>query len=99
MKKSLSNIKKKALKAKAHALKPTVMIGQHGLTDAVLAEIDIALNAHELIKIGIRGADKNERIEQGKKIESQLNADVIDQIGGVTVLYRPAASLLLNQTK
>ena len=91
MKKSLSNIKKKALKSKAHALKPPVMIGQHGLTDAVLAEIDIALNAHELIKIGVRGADKNERIEQGKKIESQLNADVIDQIGGVTVLYRPAA--------
>ena len=92
MKKSLSNIKKKALKAKAHALKPTVMIGQHGLTDAVLAEIDIALNAHELIKIGIRGADKNERIEQGKKIEAQLNADVIDRIGGVTVLYRPLAA-------
>lgn len=92
MKKSLSNIKKKALKAKAHALKPTVMIGQNGLTDAVLAEIDIALNAHELIKIGIRGADKNERIEQGKKIETQLNADVIDQIGGVTVLYRSLAA-------
>ena len=92
MKKSLSNIKKKALKAKAHALKPTVMIGQHGLTDAVLAEIDIALNAHELIKIGIRGADKNERIEQGKKIETHLNADVIYQIGGVTVLYRPLAA-------
>ena len=92
MKKSLSNIKKKALKAKAHVLKPTVMIGQHGLTDAVLAEIDIALNAHELIKIGIRGTDINERIEQGKKIEAQLNADVIDQIGGVTVLYRPLAA-------
>ena len=44
-------MKKKALKAKAHVLKPTVMIGQHGLTDAVIAEIDIALNAHELIKI------------------------------------------------
>lgn len=88
---NLANTKKKSLKAKAHALKPTVMVGQRGLTDAVLAEIDIALNAHELIKIGIRGADKNERIEQGKKIESQLNADVIDQIGGVTVLYRPAS--------
>ena len=85
-----ANTKKKSLKAQAHALKPTVMVGQRGLTDAVLAEIDIALNAHELIKIGIRGADKNERIEQGKKIESQLNADVIDQIGGVTVLYRSA---------
>ena len=93
MKKPLSNIKKKALKAQAHALKPSVMIGQHGLTDAVLAEIDIALNAHELIKIGIRGVDKNERIKQGMKIESHLNAKVIDQIGGVTILYRPFAIL------
>jgi len=65
------------------------MIGQSGLTEAVLAEIDIALNAHMLIKISIRGTDKKERIEQGKKIASQLNADVIDQIGGITVLYRP----------
>lgn len=65
------------------------MIGQSGLTEAVLAEIDIALNAHVLIKISIRGTDKKERIEQGKKIASQLNADVIDQIGGITVLYRP----------
>ena len=89
---NLANTKKKSLKAKAHALKPTVMVGQRGLTDAVLAEIDIALNAHELIKIGIKGADKNERIEQGKKIEAQLNANVIDQIGGVTVLYRPLAA-------
>ena len=65
------------------------MIGQSGLTEAVLAEIDIALNAHVLIKISIRGTEKKERIEQGKKIASQLNADVIDQIGGITVLYRP----------
>ena len=65
------------------------MIGQSGLTEAVLAEIDIALNAHVLIKISTRGAGKKERIEQGKKIASQLNADVIDQIGGITVLYRP----------
>ena len=64
------------------------MIGQSGLTEAVLAEIDIALNVHVLIKISIRGTDKKERIEQGKKIASQLNADVIDQIGGITVLYR-----------
>ena len=87
--KKLSNSDRKSLRSQAHPLKPVVMIGQSGLTEAVLAEIDIALNAHVLIKISIRGADKKERIEQGKKIASQLNVDVIDQIGGITVLYRP----------
>ena len=87
--KKLSNSERKNLRSQAHPLKPVVMIGQSGLTEAVLAEIDIALNAHMLIKISIRGTDKKERIEQGKKIASQLNADVIDQIGCITVLYRP----------
>ena len=87
--KKLSNSERKNLRSQAHPLKPVVMIGQSGLTEAVLAEIDIALNVHVLIKISIRGTDKKERIEQGKKIASQLNADVIDQIGGITVLYRP----------
>ena len=91
--KKISNSEKKNLRAQAHPLKPVDMIAQSGLTDAVLAEIDIALNAHALIKVSIRGADKKERIEQGKKIESQLNADVIDQIGGITVLYRPNHNL------
>ena len=90
MKKNLSNVEKKALRKKAHSLKPVVMIGQHGLTDAVLAEIDIALNSHELIKIRIRGADKNKRAEQCAQIEHQLNSEVVHQIGGITVLYRPA---------
>ena len=89
MKNNLSNIEKKALRKKAYLLKPVVMIGQLGLTDAVLAEVDIALNAHELIKIRIRGADKGKRTEQTSKIEHQLNASVIHQIGGITVLYRP----------
>jgi len=66
------------------------MIGQHGLTDAVLTEVDVALNAHELIKVRIRGADKDERTEQCAQIGHQLNAEVVHQIGGIAVLYRPA---------
>ena len=89
MEKNLSNVEKKALRKKAYSLKPVVMIGQRGLTDAVLAEVDIALNAHELIKIRIRGADKKKRTEQCGKIEQQLNAEVVHQIGFITVLYRP----------
>ena len=89
MKKNISNIEKKEFRKKAYSLKPYVMIGQHGLTDAVLAEIDVALNAHELIKIRIRGANKNKRSEQCLQIEQQLNAEIVHQIGLVTVLYRP----------
>ena len=90
MKINLSNIEKKALRKKAYSLKPVVMIGQKGLTEAVIAEIDIALITHELIKVRIRGADKNKRNEQCLQIEHQLNAEVINQIGGIIVLYRPA---------
>ena len=89
MKKNLSDIKKKELRKRAYSLKPFVIIGQHGLTDSVLAEINVALNAHELIKIRIREADKNVRSQQCLKIEKHLDAKIIHQIGFITVLYRP----------
>ena len=88
---NLSSTKKKDLRKKAYSLKPYVMIGQYGLTDAVLTEIDLALKAHELIKIRIRGSDKNKRSLQCLKIEQELNATVIHQVGFITVLYRPKA--------
>ena len=94
MKKNITNIKKKELRKKAYSLKPFVMIGQNGLTDAVLAEIDIALNAHELIKIRIRGVDKNKRSELFLRIEQKLDAEVIHQIGFITVLYRPKSEII-----
>ena len=86
---NLSNSERKNLRTQAHPLKPVVMIGKLGLTEAVLSEIDIALNAHELIKVSIRGANKDERIKQGKNIENLLGAEVVSQIGSITVLYRP----------
>ena len=89
MEKNLTNINKKALRKKSYSLKPVVMIGQRGLTDAVIAEVDIALSAHELIKVRTRGADKNKRNQQCAQIEQQLNAEVVNQIGGITILYRP----------
>ena len=89
MKSTLSNLEKKALRAKAHSLKPSVIIGQHGLTEAVLAEIDVALNANELIKVRIRGADKIKRTGLCEQMEKQLNAEVVDQIGFIAVLHRP----------
>jgi RNA-binding protein len=48
---ALSNLQKRHLRSQAHHLKPVVMIGQHGLKDSILAELDIALDAHELVKV------------------------------------------------
>ena len=88
MEKNISNFEKKALRKKAHLLKPVVMIGYQGLTVGVITEVDIALNAHELIKVRIRGVDKNKRDEYNFTMENKLNAQVVHQIGGITVLYR-----------
>jgi RNA-binding protein len=92
MKNNLSKDKRKQLQKKASTLKPIIMIGQKGLTDSVLAEIDSALNIHELIKIRSRGVDKDECKEQRLKIEQHLNADVVHRIGFITVFYRTATN-------
>lgn len=78
---------KKKLKAQAHGLKPVVMVGQAGLTDAVLAETEIALNAHELIKVKIR-AERDERNQISEKICTGTNATLIQSIGQIAVIYR-----------
>ena len=88
MKINLPNIKRKELRKKAYSLKPVVIIGQRGLTDSILNEIDVALNAHELIKIRIRGVDKKVLSEQCLKIEQKLDAEIIHQIGFRTVFFR-----------
>jgi RNA-binding protein len=78
---------KKKLKAQAHGLKPVIIVGQAGLTDAVLAEIEIALNTHELIKVKIR-AERDDRKQISEKICVSTGAELIQSIGQVTVIYR-----------
>lgn len=55
---NLSTKQKQHLKGLAHGLKPVVLMGANGLTEAVLAEIEIALNHHELIKVKIASEDR-----------------------------------------
>ena len=83
----MKSIERKKLKAQAHALNPVVMIGQAGLTEAVLSEIDVALNCHELIKIRIR-AERPERKQMSDKICEETGADLIQSIGQIAVIYR-----------
>ena len=83
----MNSVDKKQLRAKAHILNPVVIIGQAGLTDAVLAEIELTLNNHELIKIKIR-AERDERKQISEKICSTTAAELIQSIGQVVVIYR-----------
>ena len=85
MKKNLSNIEKKILRKKAYSLKPVVMVGKNGLTDAVLAEIDVSLTSHELIKIRIWGGNKMSVIVYVLKIQQKLKAELVHQIGFIKV--------------
>jgi RNA-binding protein len=90
----VKNALKKFLKARAHALKPVVITGQHGVTPAVLNEIDLALEHHELIKIRVNAADRDDRQVMIRQICEASSAELIQTIGHVVTLYRkiPASS-------
>ena len=85
---TLSKPQIKALKALAHSLKPVVRLGQHGLTDNVLQEIQQALTAHELIKVKVAAADQTERNQFIKTITEETQAISIQTIGYVTILFK-----------
>lgn len=79
---------RKKFRAQAHTLKPVVMIGQAGLTDAVKAEIELALDSHELIKVRIRSGDRDVRKEIATGICAAAAAELIQTIGQIIVIYR-----------
>ncbi|HAT7073585.1 TPA: ribosome assembly RNA-binding protein YhbY [Legionella pneumophila] len=79
---------KQSLKAKAHHLKPVVLLGAKGLTEAILAETNVALLAHELIKVKINGAEKEDRMQMAEELCQQLHAELVQMIGNTLVLYR-----------
>lgn len=76
------------LRGLAHSLNPVVMIGNNGLTDSVLKEIDMNLNAHELIKIKVMGDDRALRSQMLVEICEKSNAVAVHHIGKQLVVYR-----------
>jgi len=65
------------------------MIGQHGLSESVIAEIDSTMLKHELIKIKLRVEDRDEKQKIIEKILEFSHAEIVQVIGGVLVIYRP----------
>jgi RNA-binding protein len=78
------------LKGLAHAVQPVAMIGDKGLTEAVLREIDRALASHELIKIKAASDQRDIRQAWLTQICAGLSAAPVQQIGKILVIYRPS---------
>ena len=85
---NLTTKQRQFFKGLAHHLSPVVMLGGNGLTEGVLAEIDNALNYHELIKVKIAGADREVKQLIIDAIVRETNAVNVQTIGHVLVLYR-----------
>lgn len=79
------------LKARAHALEPLVHVGSAGVTDALVAEADRALTAHELIKVKVATDDRAARAAMGDDIAARTGAIVVHRVGKVVILWRARA--------
>jgi len=96
---SLTVSERLALKARAHPLNPTVIIGNAGLTEAVLKEIALTLVRHELIKIRVPGGDRTLRETMLETICTRLDAAMVQHIGKILVIYKPNPEAHLIEIK
>jgi len=86
---ALSNAQKRYLRGLAHDLKPVILVGAKGVTAALLAELDLALEQHELIKARVAAEDRETRDQWIAALVDGAQAALIGRIGHVAVLYRP----------
>ena len=77
------------LKARAHSLEPVVQTGGSGITDGVVAEVDRALTAHELIKVRIGTDDRADRVATGDDLCERTGAAPVHRVGKILILWRP----------
>ncbi len=84
----LNEKQKRHLRALGHKLKPVVLTGNAGLTEAVYREIDSALVHHELIKVRVNAEDREDRDTMITEICDHSEAELIQRIGHIALLYR-----------
>lgn len=87
---NLSEKQRKYLRGLAHSRDPIVLIGQAGLSPAVTRELDIALGAHELVKVRARVGDREVRDAILEELAQSTGSALVQRIGNVGVFYRPS---------
>lgn len=84
----LTPVQRRDLRARAHHLNPVVTIAGNGLTPAVVAEIERALQAHELIKVKVQGSEREQRETLMNELCETLAAAAVQHIGNILVVWR-----------
>jgi RNA-binding protein len=86
---SLTKNQKKYLRSLGHRLKPVVMVGQKGLSESVLLELESTMLKHELLKIKIRTEDRDDKFSMVNKIIEFSKSNLVQVVGNVVLIYRP----------
>ena len=85
---SLTSSQKRYLRGFAHDLKPVILVGQKGVTAALLKELDNALEHHELVKVKLADDDRESRATSIEQIRGQSGAELVQTIGKMACFYR-----------
>jgi len=85
---SLPEKTRRELRTRGHTLKPVVSIGNGGLSEAVYRELDLSLEHHELMKIRIAGAEREQRRQMIAQLCERLGAEPVQAIGHIALIYR-----------
>lgn len=86
---TLTSRQVRALRARAHALQPTVWVGNGGLSEAVVAKVDAELDIHELIKVRIDAEEREDFRTMAQEAALQTKSSLVQTIGRIAVLHRP----------
>jgi RNA-binding protein len=84
----LSALQKRYLRGIAHSLSPVVMVGQKGVTPAVLREFDGALSHHELVKVKRADADRDDRALTIEVLRDSSKSELVQSVGRIACFYR-----------
>ena len=87
---ALTNAQTRFLRGQAHDLKAMLQVGGKGITEALAAEVDNALEHHELIKVKVSGEDRDQRDAMIAELSNRTGAALVQRIGHTAVLYRPS---------
>jgi len=87
----LTGKQKRYLRSLAHHLTPVVQVGKAGITGTLLEQVDLALEAHELIKVSVLETSPQKRDEVGELISEELSAHWVQAIGKLVVFYRESS--------
>lgn len=87
---SLTPAQIRFLRGQAHDLKAMLQVGGKGISDALVAEVDLALEHHELLKVKVAGVDREQRDAMIADLVARTGAALVQRIGHTAVLYRPS---------